>query len=149
MDRVFVSDSQLASEGFELRMDNDVCMNDLVERLYGIYAAVPTAWDDEGRFDAATFRENVARLIDAGVYGVYTTGTDGEWYALEFDEFCRMVDAFAVEMRDHSVGSQVGCTWINSEGVIRRARYAVDRGIRGVQVALPAWLRLSDDPRNP
>lgn len=119
-------------------------MIDLIERLHGIYAAVPTAWDEAGRFDAETFRENVARLIDAGVHGVYTTGTDGEWFALEFEDFCRMVKAFAAEVHDRSVGSQVGCTWINSEGVIQRARYAVEGGIRVVQVALPMWLRLSD-----
>lgn len=112
--------------------------------LHGVYAAVPTTWDDAGCFDEATFRENVAHLIAAGVHGVYTTGTDGEWYALEFDDFCRMVDAFAAEVCGRPVGSQVGVTWINTEGAVRRARYAVDRGIRTVQVALPMWLKLSE-----
>ncbi len=109
-------------------------MEEVIAGLHGVYAAVPTAWDNQGRFDAATFRENLARLIDAGVHGVYTTGTDGEWYALEFDEFCRMVDAFAAEVVDRAVGSQVGCTWINTDarhsgGAGSAARVAaVERG---------------------
>lgn len=112
--------------------------------LHGVYAAVPTAWDDTGRFDPATFQENAARLIAAGVHGVYTTGTDGEWYAVESDDFRRMVDAFAAEVRNQSVGSQIGVTWINTEGVLARARYAAERGNRTVQVALPMWLKLSE-----
>ena len=120
-------------------------MSDHIGRLHGIYAAVPAAWDESDRFDATVFRDNVARLIDAGVHGVYTTGTDGEWHALEFDEFGLMVDAFAAEVRDRAVGTQVGCTWINTRGAIQRARYALERGICTVQVALPMWLPLTGD----
>jgi hypothetical protein len=35
--------------------------------LEGVYAAVPSAWRRDGRFDADTFGENTRRLIAGGV----------------------------------------------------------------------------------
>jgi len=55
-----------------------------------------------------------------------------------------MVDAFAAETRGR-VLTQVGCTWLNSRDSIRMARYAAERGVDGVQVALPFWTELNDD----
>ncbi len=47
-------------------------------RLGGVHAAVPSAWTEADDFDAETSAKNVRRLINAGVDGLYTTGTDGE-----------------------------------------------------------------------
>ena len=54
--------------------------------LRGVWAAVPTPFDKNNRFDEDAFRENVRRLADAGVHGLYTTDGDGEFYAIEFEE---------------------------------------------------------------
>jgi 4-hydroxy-tetrahydrodipicolinate synthase len=101
-------------------------------------------WDEEGNLEEATFRKNVAKLIEAGVDGLYTTGSTGEFYAMDFDEFERMVDIFAEETGGN-VLTQVGCSWMNTRDSIRMARYAADRGIDGVQVAVPFWMELNDD----
>jgi len=114
------------------------------ENLKGVWAGVPTSWDEEGEFDEITFRENISRLRDAGVDGIYTTGGSGEFYAYSFDEFRRMVDVFTDEVVGQ-VSNQVGCTWFDTRGVIQRAIYATERGIDGVQVAFPCWMALTDD----
>jgi dihydrodipicolinate synthase/N-acetylneuraminate lyase len=114
------------------------------ENLRGVWASIVMPWDKDGNFDEATFRENAAKLVEAGVHGIYTTGSTGEFYALDFDEFEYMVDVFA----DETVGktlTQVGCTWINTRDSIRMARYAADKGIDGVQVGIPFWMALNDD----
>ena len=59
--------------------------------LRGVWAAIATPFDEHDRFDEAVFRENIRRLYAAGVHGIYTTDSDGEFYAIELDEFRRIV----------------------------------------------------------
>lgn len=114
------------------------------DKLRGVWASITLPWDEGNNFDVATFRENAAKLVEAGLDGIYTTGSTGEFYALDFHEFKRMVDALAAETVG-KVPAQVGCTWINTRDSIRMARYAADKGIEGVQVAVPFWMELNDD----
>jgi len=111
------------------------------ERLKGIWVAVPTEWDQEGNFDEKTFRDEVAMLIGAGVHGVYTTGTTGEFYALDWHEYTQLVDAFAAE----TVGKcpmQVGANSFNTRETIKQVRYARDKGIEAAQVCFPGWVEM-------
>ena len=58
------------------------------ENLHGVWAgAFATPFDADDRFDEAISGENIRRLHAAGVHGIYTTDSDGEFYALELDEF--------------------------------------------------------------
>jgi N-acetylneuraminate lyase len=114
------------------------------KNLKGIWAGVPTAFRRDESFDEETFVKDVIKCCELGIDGVYTTGGTGEFYALEFDEFKRMVDAFARATEGRKIMTQVGCTWINTQNVIERARYVQSKGIMGVQVALPFWHPLND-----
>ena len=40
--------------------------------------------------------------------------------------------------------AQVGCTWLHTKGVLQRVAYAVDKGIRCVQIQQPFWQPLND-----
>ena len=115
------------------------------EQLRGVWVAIPTEWDADGNFDERVFREEIAMLIDAGgMHGIYTTGTTGEFYALDWDEYKQMVDAFAAE----TVGRcpmQVGANWLNTRDVIKRVRYARDKGIEGVQICFPPWVEMLEE----
>ena len=57
------------------------------ETFTGPWAGLPVAWTDDDRFDEITYRGDVTRCCRAGVPGVYSGGTTGEFYAMEFDEF--------------------------------------------------------------
>ena len=57
------------------------------DRLRGMWVSVPTEWDEHGNFDERIFRDETAMLIDAGAHGLYTTGSTGEFYALDWEEF--------------------------------------------------------------
>ena len=112
--------------------------------LHGVWPAIPLPWNHDDTLDAGLLREMVFRYKAAGVGGVYTTGTDGELSALDFDDFATMVDAFASATQDAGLPAQVGCTWLHTKGVLQRVRYSVDRGLRAVQIAPPFWTPLSD-----
>ena len=60
--------------------------------VHGIWAGVTIPWDENDRFDEDTYAENIGRMIAARVHGIYTTGSTGEFYVLDDDEFRRMVD---------------------------------------------------------
>jgi len=104
------------------------------ENLSGVWAALSTPFDASDRFDEEAFRENVRRLAAAGVHGAYTTDSDGEFYAIEFDEYRRIIDVFADESQRLGLPTQVGVTWSHTRGIVDRLQYAAERGILGAHV---------------
>jgi 4-hydroxy-tetrahydrodipicolinate synthase len=113
------------------------------ENLAGVWAAIATPFDEHDHFDEDVFRENVRRLHKAGVHGVYTTDSDGEFYAIELAEFRRIVDVFADEAERLGLATQVGVTWPNTQGMLDRLRYAADRGILGAHVGHPFFMPMT------
>jgi len=113
------------------------------ENLHGVWAAIATPFDQDDRFDEDVFRENLRRLHAAGVHGIYTTDSDGEFYAIELDEFKRIVDVFADETQRLGIPAQVGVTWCNTRGMIDRLRYAAARGILGAHVGHPFFMPMT------
>lgn len=112
------------------------------ETFVGPWAGLPVAWTENERFDEATYRGDVARCCQAGVPGVYTGGTTGEFYAMEFDEFQAVARATVEECRAHGTPAMIGCSSTYTLGVIRRAEYAASIGAAAIQVALPFWMEI-------
>jgi dihydrodipicolinate synthase/N-acetylneuraminate lyase len=115
------------------------------ENLHGVWAAIATPFDEHDRFDEGIFRENLRRLHAAGVHGIYTTDSDGEFYAIELEEFRRIVDVFADETQRLGVPTMVGVTWCNTQGMLDRLRYASDRGILGAHVGHPFFMPMTPE----
>lgn len=115
------------------------------ENFIGIWAGVPVAWNDDETFDEKTYRQDVERCCMAKVPGIYTGGTTGEFYAQEFEEFCRITDATIAECKNAGTFVMIGCTSTYTQGVIRKALYAVEKGADAIQVALPFWISVPDD----
>jgi 4-hydroxy-tetrahydrodipicolinate synthase len=113
------------------------------ENLVGVWAAIGTPFDVHDRFDEDVFRENVRRLHTAGVHGIYTTDSDGEFYAIELDEFRRIVDVFADEAERLGVLTQVGVTWTNTQGMLDRLQHAASKGILGAHVGHPYFMPMT------
>lgn len=112
--------------------------------LHGMWVSVPTEWDENGDFDEKTFRAEIALLIDAGAHGLYTTGSTGEFYALDWQEFKMVTDAFLSETAG-KVPVQVGANWFNTRDTIRRVRYARDGGAGAAQICFPGWMEMREE----
>lgn len=113
------------------------------ENLHGVWAAIATPFDAHDRFDEEVFRENIRRLHAAGVHGIYTTDSDGEFYAIELDEFKRIVAVFADETQRLGFPTMVGVTWVNTQGMLDRLRLAAEHGILGAHVGHPFFMPMS------
>ena len=72
----------------------------------GLWAALPTPWRTDGALDADAVAENVRRLAGTGVVdGIYTTDSDGEFYAIELDVFKKLARTFGRAMEDAATPS--------------------------------------------
>jgi len=114
------------------------------EQLLGLWVSVPTEWDEDGNFDEKSFRTEVAMLIETGVHGLYTTGSTGEFYALDWEEWKQVQDAFLAETVGR-IPVQVGANWFNTRDTIKRMRYARDKGADAVQICFPGWMEMRQE----
>jgi 4-hydroxy-tetrahydrodipicolinate synthase len=115
------------------------------ETFVGPWAGLPVAWTDEDRFDEETYRADVAACCRAGVPGVYTGGSTGEFYALELDEFRAIAQATVTVCHEHGTPCMVGCTATSTRGAMIRAACAAEIGADAIQIALPFWLPIPAD----
>ncbi len=115
------------------------------ENLHGVWVAIATPFDLNDRFDEGVFRENIRRLHAAGVHGIYTTDSDGEFYAIELDEFKQIVAAFADETQRLGFPAQVGVTWSNTRGMVDRLMFAASCGILGAHVGHPFFMPMTPE----
>jgi dihydrodipicolinate synthase/N-acetylneuraminate lyase len=111
--------------------------------IHGLWAAVPMTWTSAGQLDEAMFGRNVERLAAVPCDGIYSTDSDGEFYALELGEFQRFVAVFARIMGDLPCGIQVGVTWTNTQGIVDRIKVCLDHGISAVHICYPYWMPLN------
>jgi dihydrodipicolinate synthase/N-acetylneuraminate lyase len=114
------------------------------ETFVGPWAGLPVVWTKKNEFDEQAYRAIVQRCCQAGVPGVYTAGTTGEFYAMEFDEFKAVTRATVETCRAAKTPCMIGCTSTYTLGMQRRAAWAVELGADAVQVALPFWLEVPD-----
>ena len=113
------------------------------ETLKGLWSAVPTPWDSRGNIDEGILCRNCERLTAARVDGIYTTDSDGEFYAIELDRFKHLARSFAKAMDTLKVDAAMGVTWTHTRGIIDRLKVACDVGIPNVHVAFPFFMPLA------
>ena len=113
------------------------------ETLKGLWAAVPTPSTTTRNLDEDVLRRNCERLAAAGVDGIYTTDSDGKFYAIEIDEFRALARAFGRAMTSVGKDAAMGVTWSHTEGVIERIEAACNAGIPNVHVTFPFWMPLA------
>jgi 4-hydroxy-tetrahydrodipicolinate synthase len=110
----------------------------------GSWAGLPVAWTSHDEFDDDVYRADVRSCCKIGCPGVYTGGTTGEFYAMDFDEFKQIAKATVEE--SHAMGkfAMIGVSATYTRGSIKRAEYALKIGADAIQMALPFWMEVPD-----
>ena len=115
------------------------------ETLSGIWAGVTMAWDENDKLDLDAYVANTEAMCREAVGGIYTTGSTGEFYALDLDEFKEMVDIQADICGRFGKPLQIGCCSDNTRQTLRYLEYAAGKPeVGAAQVAIPYWMELSD-----
>jgi dihydrodipicolinate synthase/N-acetylneuraminate lyase len=112
--------------------------------MTGPWAGLPVAWHDDLSFDEDAYRANVAKCCRAGMPGVYTGGTTGEFYAMEMEEWKAINRATIAECKKAGTPVMIGVTSTYTLGAQRRAAWAAEMGADAIQLALPFWMEVND-----
>jgi dihydrodipicolinate synthase/N-acetylneuraminate lyase len=107
--------------------------------LHGILAAVPTPFTpDAEAVDEPTLRAQADRLIRAGIHGLVTTGSTGEFSTLTPQEYRRVIEAY-VEAADHRVPVVAGVGALSTRGAIDLAQHAERVGADAIMLLPPFY----------
>jgi trans-o-hydroxybenzylidenepyruvate hydratase-aldolase len=119
--------------------------------LRGVYAIIPTPakagadrWDATDTVDLEETARVLNQLIADGVNGLIILGTTGECATLTPAEFEAFVDCVLTTVAKR-IPTFVGTTALGTHEVVRRTRFAQDRGADGVLVGMPMWQPLLTD----
>lgn len=107
-------------------------------KFEGIYTPVITPYRDDFSIDYARLAEIVEFLIEAGVHGIISAGTTGEYYAQSSDERFELMKFIHKCIRGR-VSYIVGSGAIRTEESIEYARAAVAVGADALLVATPPY----------
>jgi dihydrodipicolinate synthase/N-acetylneuraminate lyase len=103
---------------------------------------LPIAADDSIEFDK--LGEEIDILIDAGVDGIYSNGTAGEFHNQTEEEFDRIQAMLAERCKVSSMPFVIGACQPDPLIMLNRVRRAAALDPRAIQVILPDWWPLND-----
>jgi len=119
--------------------------------LRGVYAIIPTPakdgadrWDAVDTVDLAETERVVNRLISDGVDGLIVLGTTGECATITGQEYEAFADC-VLAVVNKRLPTFIGTTALGTHEVVRRSRFAAERGADGVLLGLPMWQPLTLD----
>lgn len=110
----------------------------------GVFVALLTPFDANGRVDDGALRAHIDALIGAGISGFVPAGSTGEVMSLDRDEYEHVVRVTI----DH-VGGRVpviaGCSANATHHVIGNCQFAQDAGADGLMITHPFYNHPTDD----
>jgi 4-hydroxy-tetrahydrodipicolinate synthase len=107
-------------------------------KFEGIYTPVVTPYRDDASIDYERLAEIVDFLVDAGVHGIISAGTTGEYYAQTMEERFKLMKFIHQQIRGRT-SYIVGTGAFRTEESIEYAKAAVAVGADALLVATPPY----------
>ncbi|WP_159698767.1 dihydrodipicolinate synthase family protein [Arthrobacter sp. 18067] len=112
-------------------------MSHTTKNLRGILAAVTTPFTDDGSaIDEAALQRQVERLVSAGIHGIVTTGTTGEFTTLSANEYRRVIELY-VKGAGSRIPVVAGIGALSTQGAIDLAQHAETVGADAIMLVPP------------
>lgn len=105
----------------------------------GIIPAMVTPISSEGKINVGALRQLTNYLIDGGVHGLFPVGSQGEFYALTFDEKKKVIETVVEETRGR-VPVYAGTGAITTREAIGLTQMAQKAGVNAVSVLTPYFI---------
>ena len=105
----------------------------------GIIPAMVTPIDKTGRINEAALRKLVNHLIDGGVHGLFPVGSQGEFFALTFEQKKEVIRIVVNETRGR-VPIYAGTGAVTTREAIETTKMARDLGVSAVSVLTPYFV---------
>ena len=107
-------------------------------KFEGIYTPVVTPYRDDASIDYERLAEIVDFLVDAGVHGIISAGTTGEYYAQTMEERFELMKFIHQQIRGRT-SYIVGTGAFRTEESIEYAKAALAAGADALLVATPPY----------
>lgn len=107
--------------------------------IYGNWATLLLATDNEGTIDYCKLADEIDVLIEANPNGIYSNGTAGEFYAQSESEFDRVSLALSEKCEKAGVPYQIGVSHTSPQVSLERLKRIRHLKPGAVQVILPDW----------
>ncbi len=112
---------------------------------YGIITPVLTALDDNENFNETEYKNFIDHLIKAGVHGIFSLGTNGEFYAFNAEEKLRIIKA-GIEAVDGRVPFYAGTGCVSTKETVELTReVSALKGIDCLSVISPYFTAIKQD----
>lgn len=111
-----------------------------VEDLRGVIPPIVTPVDDNENVDERGLKSVIDYVLEGGVHGVFVLGSNGEFYALDFENQKRAVE-ITVKHVDKRVPVYAGASAITTKGCIKLARMAEEAGADALTVLTPMFIK--------
>lgn len=108
--------------------------------LTGTWGTLLLPLNADDSIDYGRLRDEISALAAAGVDGIYSNGTAGEFHTQTEEEFDRVSEVLARQCEVHALPFQIGVCHMSAQ--ISLARLQRSAGLRpgAVQVILPDWV---------
>ena len=110
----------------------------------GIIPAMVTPVSSGGKINVAALRKLTNYLIKGGVHGLFPVGSQGEFYALTFEEKKRMIEVVVEETRGR-VPVYAGTGAATTREVIALTKMAEAAGVNAVSILTPFFIRPNEE----
>jgi 4-hydroxy-tetrahydrodipicolinate synthase len=110
----------------------------------GVFVALLTPFDANGRVDDGALRAHIDSLIADGIRGFVPAGSTGEAMSLDRDEYERVIRV-TIDHVSGRVPVIAGCSANATHHVIRNCKFAQDAGADGLMITHPFYNHPKDD----
>lgn len=107
--------------------------------IRGTYATLLLPIREDDSIDFEELERHIAYYLEAGVDGIYSSGTAGEFYSLTREEFLRISRMLADACEGNGTPFQIGAAWPTPQESLERISWAVQFAPSAIQVILPDW----------
>jgi 4-hydroxy-tetrahydrodipicolinate synthase len=111
----------------------------------GNWATLLLPINNDDSIDYCRLREEIDYLIEAGVDGIYSNGTAGEFHNQTEEEYYEINRILAVKCEKSGMNFQIGASHMSPVISLGRIRRAKELNPGAFQVILPDWFPVNDD----
>ncbi len=112
--------------------------------IKGIIPPILTPMNPDESINEKELRNQVNRMVDAGVHGIFAFGTNGESYALTTEEKERVL-SIVIEETAHRIPVYAGSGCITTADTIKMSRKAQEMGADVLSIITPYFAAASQD----
>lgn len=111
-----------------------------IENIKGVIPPIITPVDKNENVDEDGLKRVINHVLDGGVHGIFVMGSNGEFYAFDFENQKRAVE-ITVEHVNGKVPVYAGASAITTKECIKLAKMAEDIGADALTVLTPMFIK--------